>query len=147
MSKPKTQINTAPKAVSQVAKVPAYAGKFFASLNRNNSSIRSDRAADLTEGAKLQYKRKVEDLQQDINSLIRRREAALDLSPDTALSLKHASNFDPNKFVQDDIDMSIEIRNLTVQLTIISKRYKELFEDSVENDPDSNELDQILSVV
>lgn len=135
MSKAKTT-NPAASATKQTKapKAPSYPGRFFASLNRNNASIKADRAADLTEGARLQYKRKVEDLEQQINVLRRGREAALDLSPDTAISLKHASNFDPVKFLENDMAKSIEIRNLSIELQIAKSRYDLLFENEAEDE-------------
>jgi len=141
----KTQ-NPASKATKQTKapKAPSYPGRFFASLNRNNASIKADRAADLTEGARLQYKRKVEDLEQQINVLKRRREAALDLSPDTAISLKHAANFDEKAFVASDIAMSIEIRNLSIELKLTKGRYKSLFEGDPDSPDEEEEEENLL---
>ena len=44
-------------------------GAFVASLKRNNSKIRSDRATAIAEDAQLIYKREVEDLQIQIKQV------------------------------------------------------------------------------
>jgi hypothetical protein len=102
-------------------------GRFVESLKRNNKKIREDRAIQISEGAQMKYKRKVEDLQQEIKDLKRAREAALDMSPETGDSLRLALNFDPDKFVQDDMALGIRIREKEIQLEIAERRYKELF--------------------
>ena len=51
----------------------------------------------------------------------------LDLSPDHALSLKLAENFDSAEFVAKDIRLGIAIRNEEIKLEIAKDRYNFLF--------------------
>lgn len=103
-------------------------GAFIQSLVRNNKKIREDRAIAIQEAAQLIYKREVEDLAIKIKQLKRERESMLDLSPTTADSLVLASDFDEKQFVQRDIAIGLEIRNLEIKYEIASTRYNTLFE-------------------
>lgn len=104
-------------------------GAFVDSLKRNNKRIRDDRAIAIAEDAQVMYKRKVEDLDLKIKKLKREREAMLDLSPTTADSLVLASDFDPEGFVEKDIELGVQMRNLEIKFDIASARYKTLFTD------------------
>lgn len=103
-------------------------GAFVDSLKRNNRKIREDRAIAIAEDAQLIYKRKVEDLQIQIRSTKREREAMLDLSPTTADSLVLASDFDSTAFVTKDLELGLKLRQLEITLEIASDRYKSLFQ-------------------
>ncbi len=102
-------------------------GAFMESLIRTNREIRTDRAQAIAEDAQLLFKRKVEDL----GTLIRRKKMdranLLDLSPTNAQSLKLASDFHGEDFVNDYVRLGIEIRELEIQYEIASKSYDELF--------------------
>jgi len=100
---------------------------FMNSLVRNNAKIRHDRAEVIAEDAFVTYKRAVEDIQLKIKKLIRERDNMLDLSPDTALSLIVASDFDAKAFTEKDIELGIKIRNEEIKLEIAQKRFNWLF--------------------
>lgn len=102
-------------------------GLFVDSLRRNNKKIREDRAIQIAESAELKYKRKVEDLINEIKQLKRDRAAMLDLSPTNADSLVLASDFSADSFVERDFKFGTDLRNLEIKLEIASLRYKELF--------------------
>lgn len=103
-------------------------GKFFDALNRNNKTIKRDRAIAIAEEAQTAYKRTVEDLQMQIKRLQRERNQMLDLSPTTADSLVLAKEFDAQSFVKKDIKLGLDIRNLQIQLEIANAQYLNLFE-------------------
>jgi hypothetical protein len=102
-------------------------GAFLASLKRNNERIRADRADAIAEDAELLYKREVEDMELQIRRLKRERDALLDLSPTTADSLVLASDFDAKAFVQKDLQLGVQLRNLEIRLDIARQRYALLF--------------------
>lgn len=106
-------------------------GAFTQSLMRNNKKIRQDRAIAIGEDAQMIYKREVEDCELKIKKLKREREAMLDLSPTTADSLVLASDFDAKAFVNKDIEIGIQMRNLEITLEIATKRYAHLFEENI----------------
>lgn len=108
-------------------------GAFVGSLIRNNKKIREDRAIAIAESAEMIYKRTVEDTTLKIKQLKRDREAMLDLSPTDAQSLVLASDFDAKVFVDKDIKLGIEIRNLEITLQIATDRYNHLFKDNKES--------------
>ena len=102
-------------------------GAFIETLKRNNRKIRDDRAIAISEDVHLIFKRTVEDVEMKITRLKRERENMLDLSPDNAMSLVPAKDFDTDAFVRQDISLGIEIRNEEIKLEIAERRYKYLF--------------------
>lgn len=102
-------------------------GAFVGSLVRNNKKIREDRAIAIAEEAMMKYKRQVEDLEIKIRQMKRERENMLDLSPTTADSLVLATDFDGSSFVEKDIKLGVDIRNLEIKLEIARSRYEYLF--------------------
>ena len=64
-----------------------------------------------------------------LKQLKRDRDGMLDMSPDNALNLKMAANFDPKDFVAKDIELGISIRNTEIKLEIAKERYNYLFTD------------------
>lgn len=102
-------------------------GAFISSLVRNNRKIREDRAVAIQEAAALVYKREVEDTEIKIKQLRREREAMLDLSPENSMSLVLASDFDEKAFVEKDLNIGIQLRNLEIKLEIAKARYNYLF--------------------
>ncbi|MBX7169778.1 MAG: hypothetical protein K1X72_02400 [Pyrinomonadaceae bacterium] len=102
-------------------------GAFVGSLKRNNAKIREDRAISIAEDAQIIYKREVEDLEIQIKRLKRERDSMLDLSPTTADSLVLATDFNSKDFVNKDIAIGVQIRNLEIKLEIARERYNYLF--------------------
>jgi hypothetical protein len=102
-------------------------GAFLDSLKRNNKQIREDRAMSISEDAQMIYKRSIEDLEVKVKRMKREQENMLDLSPESATSLKLASDFDSTKYVDKDIELSIKIRDTEITLELAKVRYKYLF--------------------
>ena len=106
---------------------PVEGGAFIDSLKRNNTKIRADRAAAISEDAQLLYKRAIEDLSVEVRKMVRDQENMLDLSPSDAISLKLASDFNAAEYVSKDIDLGVKIRNAKIKLEIATARYQYLF--------------------
>lgn len=100
--------------------------RFIESLQRNNDKIREDRARAIGEDSELIYRRKVEDIELKIKRLEREQEGLIDISPLDKNSLTFA-DFQPEAFVQRDIELSLIIRNLNIQLEVSLKRFEYLF--------------------
>lgn len=100
--------------------------RFIDSLLRNNDQIRDDRAKTISEDSELIYRRKAEDIDLKIKRLEREQESYIDISPLDKNSLAFI-DFDPDQFVQRDIELSLKIRNLKIQSEIANKRYEYLF--------------------
>jgi hypothetical protein len=107
--------------------VPTQVGAFVDSLTRNNKKIRADRAEAIGEDTQLLYKRKVEDLEVAISRMKREQENMLDLSPENAMSLVLASDFDSAEYVEKDVILGVKIRNEEIKLDIAQRRYNYLF--------------------
>lgn len=102
-------------------------GAFTESLKRNNTKIREDRAIAIGEDAQIIYKREVEDLSLQIKRVKREQENLLDLSPTDANSLVLASDFDAKAYVDKDLKLSVDIRNLQIKYDLAVARYSYLF--------------------
>ena len=102
-------------------------GAFLLSLKRNNDKIREDRALAIAEDAQLIFKREIEDMAIQLKRLQRERDGLLDLSPTTADSLVLATDFDAKTFVEKDLQLGIQMRNLEIRLEIAKQRYAYLF--------------------
>jgi len=105
----------------------AKVGAFISSLKRNNKQIREDRATSIEEDAHLIYKRSIEDQAVKIKRMKRDQENMLDMSPDNAMSLKLASDFDAQAYADKDLQLGVDIRNAEIKLDIAKKRYDYLF--------------------
>ncbi len=100
---------------------------FGSSLKRNNAAIKKDRADEITREAYIRFKRTVEDLEEELYRLIRKRNNMLDLSPSSIQSLMPAKDFDAGQFLIDDVDLSKQIREKTIIANITRKRCNYLF--------------------
>ena len=109
------------------ATTPKAEGAFIASLKRNNTKIRADRAEAIGEDAQVMFRRTIEDLELSIRRMERDRENMLDMSPDNTLSLKLASDFDAAEYVEKELDLGVKIRNAQIKLDIAKERYAYLF--------------------
>lgn len=100
--------------------------RFVDALRRNNDQIREDRAKTIGEDSELIYKRRIEDIELKIKRITREQEGAIDISPLDRNSLTFA-DFNSELFVQKDIELSLQIRNLNIQFEIGKNRYEYLF--------------------
>lgn len=113
-------------------------GALNSSLARNAKAIRLDRAQAIAEDTEITYKRKLEDMDQEIRRLKRKRAAMLDLSPNDSTSLILAANYDPYAFHEQDKEITTTIRKLSVEKELMQARYNYLFVDG-----DIDKLEQI----
>ncbi|MFV8356704.1 hypothetical protein ACNQGB_11040 [Flavobacterium sp. XS1P32] len=100
--------------------------RFIESLKRNNDQIREDRANIIGADSELIYRRRVEDIELKIKRLEREQEGLIDVSPLDKNSLTFA-DFQPEAFVQKDMELALIIRNLNIQLEITRMRFEYLF--------------------
>ncbi len=121
-----TDTNTKVSTISEDGEVE-FKGKFFESLNRNNRTIKKDRAISITEDAQQLYQRTIEDMERAIKKMGRERANMLDLNPTDANSLVVASDFDAAKFVEKDLDLGVKIRNVKIRLEIAKESFANLF--------------------
>lgn len=100
--------------------------RFIESLQRNNDQIREDRARIIGADSELIYRRRVEDIELKIKRLEREQEGLIDISPLDRNSLTFV-DFNSEAFVQRDMELSLTIRNLNIQLEVTRKRFEYLF--------------------
>jgi len=102
-------------------------GSFVESLRRNGKQIREDRAISLGEDAETAYRRSIEDLKFAIKKVARKRDLALDMSPDNTYSIISGRDFNGTDFYNNDLNIGLELRELEIRLEIAEKRYQQLF--------------------
>lgn len=107
-------------------------GAFAESLKRSNSQIKKDRADQIGRTLMKQYQRKIEDLDDEIYQENIARENMLDLSPTIIGSLQPAVNFDADKFLMQDVDSGIRLRELKIKSNIVRGRFNYLFGNTYE---------------
>ncbi|PWN68674.1 hypothetical protein C1631_018535 [Chryseobacterium phosphatilyticum] len=100
--------------------------RFIESLQRNNDQIREDRARIIGEDSELIYMRRVEDIALMIKRIEREQEGLIDISPLDRNSLTF-TDFNSETFVQKDMELSLTLRNLNIQLEVTRKRFEYLF--------------------
>lgn len=82
----------------------------------------------LTQTTQMLYKRRVEDVANDVRNAVMDAQGQLDLHGDHALSLHPAAkDFDASVWVQANIEARMSIRNLIQKLAVTYDGYSELF--------------------
>lgn len=102
-------------------------GAFVDSLKRNNAQIRADRADAIAEMAKLKFRRALEDLEIEINTMERERENMLDMSPTNSMSLVLASDFKADEYVSKELKLAVALYNAKIKLSEGKNRFNYLF--------------------
>lgn len=102
-------------------------GALQASLNRNSTKIRADRAKKIADTARVRYRRKLEDLELRLTELRDKQETIIDMSPDNSFSIVNANNFDPEEFVNENTKLAKEIYEITKHIEVYTDDYVRLF--------------------
>lgn len=102
-------------------------GAFGASLLRNASKIKEERALTILRNGEKYFRRKVEDLTDRIGNLEVERQALLDMSPTDINSLVLATDFKADEFYDTERKLTMQIREARVELEEMQTRYEFLF--------------------
>ncbi len=102
-------------------------GALYQSLARNSKEILKDRAETISEDLEMTFKRGVEDIAAKLKRLNRERANMYDFSPSNTQSLVLAKELDSRDILNRDNKLSIEIRQVEIELEIAQKRYEYLF--------------------
>ena len=102
---------------------------FKADLMKNFRQLKESRAESVAEDVETVYKRRIEDLCQEIRRYTRQREdLMLDLAPSTAMSNAVVpADFKPETFLEADLTIGVNKRNAIIKLEILTERYEQLF--------------------
>lgn len=112
----------------ETATTPRAQGQFVRALTAPNSKIKTSRALQLTETTRTTYRRRVEDLANDIRMKRLDAQGQLDLRGDNAFSLNPSGkDFSAVDWVQANLEARMEIRNLTMKLAVAYYGYCDLF--------------------
>ena len=102
-------------------------GAFVDSLKRSNKQIKASRAEAIGEAAYIESKRSVEDLQLSVRHMVRELDNMLDMSPDSALNLNPAKDFEAKSFFKDRKDIMKRLRVARIELSLVKEDHKKLF--------------------
>lgn len=97
------------------------------SLNRNNKEIKKDRAETIHEDLQMVFSRSVEDTAAELKKTKREIVNMYDFSPTTTESLVLASNLNGKLINQQDTELRLKVRELTILLEVKQEAYRELF--------------------
>ena len=107
---------------------PVAKGQFAKALTATNAKIKLSRALQLTETTRTTYRRRVEDLANDIRMKTLDAQGQLDLRGDNAFSLNPAAkDFSATDWVQANLEARMDIRNLLTKLAVAYYGYCDLF--------------------
>ena len=102
-------------------------GALYQSLARNSKEILKDRAETISEDLEMTFKRGVEDIAAKLKRLNRERNNMYDFSPSNTQSLVLAKELDSREILLKDTKLSIEIRQVEIELELAQSRYEYLF--------------------
>jgi hypothetical protein len=102
-------------------------GALYQSLSRNSKDILKDRAETISEDLEMTFKRGVEDIAAKLKRLNRERNNMYDFSPSNTQSLVLAKDLDSRDILAKDTRLSIDIRQVEIELEIAQKRFEFLF--------------------
>ena len=91
-------------------------------LKRTTKQIREDRGEDISKSLQISYKRKVEDLEYDIDRYELAQNRAFDFSPNSTTSLV-IKDVDAKTIMEADLATSIKIRQARIELNMAKARY------------------------
>lgn len=106
-------------------------GALYQSLNRNSREILKDRADTISEDLEMTFKRGVEDIAAKLKRLTRERNNMYDFSPSNTQSLVLAKELDTRDILTKDNKLSIEIRQVEIELELAQTRFEYLFGKTV----------------
>lgn len=118
-------------------------GSFYTDLTKNFKQIKEARALSVAEDTEIAYKRKIEDLCREYNTMLRnRKDLMLDMYPAAVTSTSVVpADFKPEAFLEKDLAIGIEARELKIKLEIMVERYEARFGQY----PDMDSVNAILS--
>lgn len=102
-------------------------GALYQSLSRNNKEIRQDRADTIGEELEMTFSRGIQDLEMKLKRLSRERDSMYDFSPTNSQSLVMAKELHADEILIKDYQLSIQIRQVEIELDIAKSRYVYLF--------------------
>ena len=105
----------------------AKSGALLNSLLRNPGQVKKDRAEIIDRAGARYYKRKIEDLQAELEELVAGRDAQLDMSPSDINKIVTAAEFQSKEFCERDMEWTMKIREVRVKLEEYAVRYEYLF--------------------
>jgi len=109
-------------------------GKFGRLLMRSNTKLRQDRGLQIVKDTEKKYRRTIEDLRDNLESLQLDRDNMLDINPSNTQTIINPSDFESDVFVKKDIEIGIKIREIGIKLAVAEKRYGDLFEEASQNE-------------
>ena len=102
-------------------------GALIGSLTRNSGQVKRDRAEIIDRSAGRYYKRKLEDLQAELEELEAGREAQLDMSPSDINKIVTAAEFQSKEWCEKDFDYTLRIREIKIRIDACKERIDYLF--------------------
>lgn len=107
--------------------------KLLDMLLRNAAAVDEDRAKRIERSVKKTYQRKIQDIKEKRSDLIDKIEASTDIKGEETTSMVNPKNFDAVKFVDTDMEDSLNLIQYNADLAVLETRYEELFGEKVKD--------------
>jgi hypothetical protein len=106
-------------------------GALAESLGRNGTKIRADRARQIADDSKVEFRRTVEDIGRDIRRLEISKEGLLDMNGDNELSIISSRDFNVDTFIKETVSIVKQIANKQIAYDLLAKEYEYLFGEAL----------------
>ena len=101
---------------------------FRESLKQSASSFRDSQVDSLAENLEANYEGEISNLFLKLKDLYRtQNDLIISLYPDTTIATRLCADFNPAQFIQKDTEIMLKAREYRIKLTILTKRFVELF--------------------
>ena len=101
---------------------------FLNKISRSNKELRQDRALIIAKGTEKALRRKIEDFNDNLESLKLSLENLLDINPSNTHTIINPSDFDSAAYIRTAEEIDLKIRDITIRRDLAKVRYEQLFE-------------------
>jgi len=101
---------------------------FFNKISRSNKELRQDRALIIAKGTEKALRRKIEDFNDNLESLKLSLDNLLDINPSNTHTIINPSDFDAAIYIRTAEEIDLKIRDITIRRDLAKARYDQLFE-------------------
>jgi len=101
---------------------------FLNKISRSNKELRQDRALIIAKGTEKALRRKIEDFNDNLESLKLSLANLLDINPSNTHTIINPSDFDAAAYIRTAEEIDLKMRDITIRRDLAKERYDQLFE-------------------
>lgn len=100
---------------------------FMSTIARSNKELRQDRALIIAKATEKALRRKIEDFNDNLESLKLSLDNLLDINPSNTHTIINPSDFNPDAYIRTAEEIDLKIRDISIRRDLAQKRYDALF--------------------